>query len=162
VTAAAVNLAFRLVDASALKEALAGSPGVLAVIASSWFFDEVVRHSGAAAGYRPVQVAVKETRTISWICLPDLTDLTVRDTAVGPRELGGSGPRLPGSALRLWNIPARNPGFTGRDELLARLRARLLSGDRRVVPALQGLGGVGKTQLAVEYAHRFAGHYNLV
>ena len=59
VTAAAVNLAFRLVDANALKEALAGSPGVLAVIVSAWFFDEVVRHSGAAAGYRPVQVAVR-------------------------------------------------------------------------------------------------------
>ena len=46
VTAASVNLAFRLLDASALKAALAGSPGVLAVIASSWFFEEVVRHSG--------------------------------------------------------------------------------------------------------------------
>jgi hypothetical protein len=59
VTAAAVNLAFRLVDAGALKDALAGSPGVLAVIVSSWFFDEVVRHSRAAAGYRPVQVAMR-------------------------------------------------------------------------------------------------------
>jgi hypothetical protein len=78
VTAAAVNLAFRLVDAGALKDALAGSPGVLAVIVSSWFFDEVVRHGGAAARYRPVQVAVKETRTISWICLPDLMDLAGR------------------------------------------------------------------------------------
>ena len=71
VTAAAVNLAFRLLDADALKAALASSPGVLAVIASSWFFEEVVRHSGAAAGYRPVNVAVKETTTIGWICLPD-------------------------------------------------------------------------------------------
>ncbi len=50
VTAAAVNLAFRLLDAAALKAALASSPGVLAVIASSWFFEEVVRHSAAAAG----------------------------------------------------------------------------------------------------------------
>ena len=47
VTAAAVNLAFRLLDAGALKAALASSPGVLAVIASSWFFEEVVRHSAA-------------------------------------------------------------------------------------------------------------------
>ena len=45
VTAAAVNLAFRLLEASALKAALAGSPGVLAVIVSSWFFEEVVRHA---------------------------------------------------------------------------------------------------------------------
>ncbi len=59
VTAAAVNLAFRLVDAGPLKAALAESPGVLAVIVSSWFFDEVVRHTAAdgAAQYRPVTVS---------------------------------------------------------------------------------------------------------
>ena len=71
VTAVAVNLAFRLLDARPLKEALAHSPGVLAVIVSSWFFEEVVRHSGAAPGYRPAEVAVKETMTTGWICLPD-------------------------------------------------------------------------------------------
>ena len=71
VTAVAVNLAFRLLDAHPLKAALASSSGVLAVIVSSWFFEEVVRHSGAAAGYRPLEVAVKETTTTGWICLPD-------------------------------------------------------------------------------------------
>ena len=71
VTAVAVNLAFRLLDARPLKAALASSSGVLAVIVSSWFFEEVVRHSGAAPGYRPVEVAVKETATTGWICLPD-------------------------------------------------------------------------------------------
>ncbi len=71
VTAVAVNLAFRLLEADPLKTALASSSGVLAVIVSSWFFEEVVRHGGAAPGYRRVEVAVKETTTIGWICLPD-------------------------------------------------------------------------------------------
>ena len=71
VTAVAVNLAFRLLDARPLKAALTSSSGVLAVIVSSWFFEEVVRHSGTAPGYRPVEVAVKETATTGWVCLPD-------------------------------------------------------------------------------------------
>ena len=75
VTAVAVNLAFRLLDAGVLKAALASSQGVLAVIASSWFFEEVVRHSTAdAAAYRPAEVAVKETTTTGWIVLPDHVD----------------------------------------------------------------------------------------
>ena len=70
VTATAINLTFRLLESDAAKKALANSASVLAVIASSWFFEEVVRHSTAdAAAYHPVQVAVKETVTTGWIWL---------------------------------------------------------------------------------------------
>ncbi|SDY85278.1 hypothetical protein SAMN05421504_107184 [Amycolatopsis xylanica] len=73
VTAGSVNLTFRLLDAPAVKKALAESPGVLALIASGWFYDEVVRNSAVldAATFRPVRVAVKETTTIAWVSLPD-------------------------------------------------------------------------------------------
>ncbi len=77
------------------------------------------------------------------------------------RRWEGLRPRLPGSVPRVWNVPARNPSFTGRDGLLVSVRDRLLAGDNAVVQALHGMGGVGKTQLAAEYAHRFAGTYDL-
>jgi hypothetical protein len=85
VTAASINLAFRLLDSDPVKEALADSPGVLAVITSSWFFEEVVRHSVAgAAGYRPVPVAVKETTTTGWVFLPDHPDWPGSRIAIKP------------------------------------------------------------------------------
>ncbi|WP_007512061.1 FxSxx-COOH system tetratricopeptide repeat protein [Pseudofrankia saprophytica] len=65
----------------------------------------------------------------------------------------------------VWSLPwPRNPHFTGREGELADLRARLVGDGRAVaVPqALHGLGGVGKTQLAVQYAYRHAGDYDLV
>ncbi|MEV7099346.1 tetratricopeptide repeat protein [Amycolatopsis sp. NPDC051045] len=73
VTAASVILTFRLADAQPLKAALANSPGVLAVMVSSWFFDEVVRHSenGSPGTYRPFLVQAKETCAIGWVSLPD-------------------------------------------------------------------------------------------
>jgi predicted ATPase len=45
--------------------------------------------------------------------------------------------------------------------LLGAIRAALASGDRAVVQALRGMGGVGKTQLAIEYAHRHAPDYDI-
>jgi hypothetical protein len=52
--------------------------------------------------------------------------------------------------------------FTGREELLGAIRDALNSGDRAVVQALHGMGGVGKTQLAIEYAHRYATEYDVI
>jgi TIR domain-containing protein/tetratricopeptide repeat protein len=72
-------------------------------------------------------------------------------------------PGFAGVLPALWRVPPRNPRFTGRDGLLAELRRRLRAGEATLtVQALYGLGGVGKTQLAIEYAHRFAADYDLV
>ena len=73
-------------------------------------------------------------------------------------------PRFPGAIPPIWNVPARNADFTGRGATLELLRDKLAGGGRAVVvaQALYGLGGVGKTQLALEYAHRFMADYDLV
>jgi len=71
------------------------------------------------------------------------------------------GPRPPGSLPTVWNLARRNPAFTGRDGMLNRLHDTLCASNRAAVQALYGMGGVGKTQLALEYAHRFAGEYDL-
>jgi tetratricopeptide (TPR) repeat protein len=74
-----------------------------------------------------------------------------------------SGARFPGNPPPVWNVQARNASFTGRASLLEDLRDSLLRGMAVVMPqALHGLGGVGKTQLALEFTHRFRSDYDLV
>ena len=60
--------------------------------------------------------------------------------------------------------PARNASFTGRNNVLEHLHDQLIGSSTAVVlpVALHGLGGVGKTQVALEYAHRFKADYDLV
>lgn len=79
-------------------------------------------------------------------------------------EAGRRAPRFPGTLPPVWNVPHhRNPNFTGRAELLSDLYDSLHAGNATVLrQALRGLGGVGKTQLALEYAYRHAGDYSVV
>src|SRR6266545_6791721 len=68
------------------------------------------------------------------------------------------------AAGRRWTIPPPVRSFTGRDQQLAVLRAQLTSqGAATLVPtaALYGMGGVGKTQLALAYAQHHRGDYQL-
>ncbi|GAB7044094.1 MULTISPECIES: FxSxx-COOH system tetratricopeptide repeat protein [Catenuloplanes] len=94
--------------------------------------------SAAWAAYRPALPLADDVRR-------DVADATVEGhlTAVA------------------WNIPPRNVAFTGRREQLAALRGHLQNMGPVVIMALHGMGGVGKSSLAVEYAHRFAEDYDI-
>lgn len=59
----------------------------------------------------------------------------------------------------------RNPLFTGREEILQALHRQLDTNQAIALTqssALHGLGGVGKTQIALEYAYRYTLEYSAV
>src|SRR5215472_14259208 len=71
-------------------------------------------------------------------------------------------PAFPGQVQRIWNVPPRNPHFNGRAAELGKLARGLAAGSRVSVESVRGVGGVGKSQLAIEYAHAHASDYELV
>lgn len=73
-------------------------------------------------------------------------------------------PRFPGALPPHWNVPhQRNVNFTGREAILDNLSKSLASGKHTAVTqAIAGLGGVGKTQIAIEYTYRYASEYEVV
>jgi hypothetical protein len=75
-------------------------------------------------------------------------------------------PKFPGASPSTWNVPyQRNPFFTGREEVIKQLYEALRTGQEAGMAqpqALSGLGGIGKTQVAVEYAHRYNSDFQRV
>jgi tetratricopeptide (TPR) repeat protein len=66
----------------------------------------------------------------------------------------------------IWNIPhQRNPFFTGREGVLTHLYDSLQMDHTAALTqpqGLSGLGGIGKTQTAIEYAYRYQHDYQAV
>src|SRR6266487_3460179 len=93
------------------------------------------------------------------------------DVAAGIRRAVETLPLLAASAPRaalppIWNIPyPRNPFFLGRETELAQVRSHLQRDQTTALSqpqAISGLGGVGKTQIAVEYAYRYHQDYQAI
>ena len=105
--------------------------------------------------------------------LADMRETGERGPAAGrpsvsgvPRESSPTGEALPPRSGLIWGggVPIRNRNFTGRVALLNRLGEALRQGSKAsVLPqTLHGMGGVGKTQLVVEYVYRHLDEYDLV
>lgn len=107
------------------------------------------------------------TLWLGWAALRNASRLAPEDGGAGPGTglapviaVGGTAigtyraadrpdaPRLPLS------LPPRPPALAGREDLLARLHDLLSEGAAPRVVVLTGVGGVGKTSMAAEYAHQ--------
>ncbi len=72
---------------------------------------------------------------------------------------------FPSGGPPIWNVPAAAGRFVGREGVLQRLAEGLAAGDAAAVTqaqAISGLGGVGKTRLAAEFARRHRNDYDVV
>jgi tetratricopeptide (TPR) repeat protein len=98
-------------------------------------------------------------------------DTALASVAAGLRRVIEDLPLLVASAPRaalpaVWNIPyPRNPFFLGREAVLAQIRHYLHANQATALSqpqAISGLGGIGKTQLVLEYAYRYHQDYQAV
>ncbi|MFE4668956.1 FxSxx-COOH system tetratricopeptide repeat protein [Streptomyces sp. NPDC056716] len=72
------------------------------------------------------------------------------------------GPRFPDDAPAFHNAPRHLRDFTGRERVLETMHRAFTEGGEGTRIALRGPGGIGKTQTATEYVHRYKGEYDIV
>ena len=100
--------------------------------------------------------------------LCELFHMSAEELGLIPEAEKQESKRVPSAPARpiFWNVPfRRNPYFTGRQDVLACLEAALQRGKAAALvqtQAISGLGGIGKTQTAVEYAYRQQSDYQAV
>ena len=125
----------------------------------------------AGTSRRLIPIRVSETQLEQPFSERGVVDLARRDQARATEELlralgnppkliDQPEPRFPRTIPPVWHVPARNASFIGRNEILENLHDQLIGSSTPV--ALHGFGGVGKTQVAQEYAHRFMADYDVV
>ncbi|SHJ79056.1 Tetratricopeptide repeat-containing protein [Nocardiopsis flavescens] len=86
------------------------------------------------------------------------------ERAAGPPAANARPAGTPGrpSGATWIRVPRRNPAFVGREVLISALRDKVAAGEHQIITALNGMSGVGKTELAKEYLHRHTEEYDLI
>jgi tetratricopeptide (TPR) repeat protein len=165
--------AFRLLNAEATRAVLAGSAAAaMVLVVSDVVYDGVVRHAYHGidpAAWQPVRVHAKETSTRAWVHLPGLSTQPRLPTVL-------VAPRVGPASLPIPRELPRPPGdFTGRGSELAALLDLLdtdgqntggagtpATAPRRpvVITAIDGMGGIGKSALAIQAANQLADRFS--
>ncbi|MGC4996879.1 FxSxx-COOH system tetratricopeptide repeat protein [Streptomyces sp. DT195] len=170
--------------------ALARAPGRVLLVLDNWYFglgpipeddwNRVLRDTLDRQDDRFAAVTVATQPVPEAVRLLDPADLhdldeqeaarrLLRRLSIDParaaRPAPLAAPRFPNEPPEVFDTPRRNRRFTGRDAELERIRAALTGhtpedGAARIV--LHGVSGTGKTQIAVEYTHRFGSDYDVV
>ncbi|GGP15634.1 tetratricopeptide repeat protein [Nonomuraea glycinis] len=129
---------------------------------SDWFLGNALPADPAVVRFLVEYLQSRATRASGYQQRPLSWWLSLHQHAAQQRQNnrddGGHGAVLSRSHRlpKVWRVPTRNASFTGRVEALNTVRLRLQTGLTPSIAVLHGIGGVGKTSLAVEYAHRHA------
>ncbi|HEY4389160.1 MAG TPA: FxSxx-COOH system tetratricopeptide repeat protein [Ktedonobacteraceae bacterium] len=138
------------------------------------FIELGVQASAFAAGHEEEQIRafwraarLKALLDEHWLSeLLSRPSLSSGGHAGEPSGGGWQSSTTPSKALAIWMVPyLRNPHFTGRNDLLDHLQRQFARSEAEQPTTLQhasltqaqaikGLGGIGKTQTAIEYAYR--------
>ncbi|MCK9878731.1 TIR domain-containing protein [Frankia sp. Ag45/Mut15] len=113
--------------------------------------------AGRAKPTQPVPLPARVRRTR----MPPTPDSTAPASASTPTPTPTPTPTRARTAT-VWHMPPRLPHFVGRSDLLDDMARRLAASGRAAVCGVRGLGGVGKTVLAVEYAYQHAAEFDAV
>src|SRR6266536_2249312 len=173
-TGASFNHAARLLDAEATRAVLAASPTAdVVLVVSDTVYEGVARHGYEGidpAGWQPIRIHAKETTTRAWVHLPGLATQPPLPAALVASRVGPPSLSIPRE------LPFPPTDFTGRGGELADLRALIATGvavDRAAggvgvraggagrpgpvaIIAIDGMGGIGKSALALQIAHQLA------
>ncbi len=124
-----------------------------------------------SAGYANVVRGIKKILTEIKQVTPNSATPTAPQSVMPP-SIGASSFQLHSSEEpsantnreTIWYVPSkRNPLFTGREETLQTLHDALTdSKTAALTQAISGLGGIGKTQTALEYAYRYHKEYRAI
>jgi tetratricopeptide (TPR) repeat protein len=163
----------RMLDAAPVRRVLAVDDDVdLVLVVSQRIYDDVVSHGYVLdpAMFHPVGIAEKETTATVWIYVPgyrvppglghgahphERNDEVAQISPAGSAVLPAAQPA--GRAVPR-QLPAVMPHFVGRETELQTLN-RLLdeaaeAEDAVLIPVIAGMGGIGKTWLALHWAHQ--------
>ncbi len=141
----------------ALSRAVVGGPPTVEPVASPTLPTPI--ESGATMSNPSSSTPLPQPPEIRG--LPDPVSPTVPGMSV---DALFANPEAPPRVTVWGNVPSRNGYFTGRQDLLNELEQRLRM-DRvtAVLPhALHGMGGVGKSQIAAEYAYLHRSEYDVI